>query len=443
MKKIAQRSAIVLLVIGSLVFFIAAMAAARAAGGSGGGGAADPAAPAGSAAASSSLEAQLQQKEQEISAVNQQILQAKQNLQTVQSQRVSLQQQVNLLNGNISTLNLNIQADTLTVEQLNLQIEQLNGDLSDISASIGLKQSAIEKILENMERNDAASGNLLAVMLRSGTLADGVLEANNLLQLQGQLADDINNLKDLHTQYSATIQQSSAKVSDVAAKQQDLEARKSILQDQNAEKRTLLASTKDRESVFQKQYAALQAQQAKINDEIEAIDAILRTKINPSLLPALVPGTLLVPIAGDTQADITQSYGATAFALREYVHRWHNGIDLAASIGTPILAAADGTVNAAANEDLYCPHGAYGKFVTIDHPDGLTTLYAHLSRWLVSPGETVKRGQVIGYSGATGDVTGPHLHFTVFAQSTYYVVHSQYCGPLPEGGDLDPIGYLW
>jgi murein DD-endopeptidase MepM/ murein hydrolase activator NlpD len=396
-----------------------------------------------STTASTSLEDQLKQKEQEISAVNQQILSAQQNLQTVQSQRVSLQQQVNLLNGNISTLNLNIQADTLTVQQLNLQIEQLNGDLGDISASIALKQAAIESILKDMERNDYTGGNLLALFLRNGTLADGVLEANNLVQLQSQLADDINTLTDLHQQYSDVIQQSTAKAAGVTSKQQDLQARKSILQDQNAQKQTLLASTKDKESVFQQQYSALQTQQAKINDEIEAISAILRTKIDPSKLPALAPGVLLVPVEGDTQADITQGYGATAFAQHEYVHHWHNGIDLAASIGTPILAADDGVVDAVANEDLYCPHGAYGKFITVNHPNGLTTLYAHLSKQIVSAGQTVKRGQVIGYSGNTGDVTGPHLHFTVFAQSTYYVVKSQYCGPLPEGGDLDPIGYLW
>ena len=132
-----------------------------------------------------------------------------------------------------------------------------------------------------------------------------------------------------------------------------------------------------------------------------------------------------------------------AFAQMEYVHHWHNGLDFAASIGTPILAAEAGVVAATANEDLYCPHGAYGKFIVINHNDGLTTLYGHLSRPLVTVGQVVKRGQLIGYSGATGDVTGPHLHFTVFAQSTYYLSNSKYCGPLPQGGDLNPSGYLF
>ena len=80
-----------------------------------------------------------------------------------------------------------------------------------------------------------------------------------------------------------------------------------------------------------------------------------------------------MPVQGDTQADITQGYGATAFAQTEYVHHWHNGLDFAASIGTPILAAEAGTVAAQGNEDLYCPRGAYGKFIVINHNNGLTT----------------------------------------------------------------------
>ena len=308
---------------------------------------------------------------------------------------------------------------------------------------MGTQEEAIAQILKEVQKNDATSGDLFAIFLKSGTLADGVLEANSLLNLRSQLATNIDSLKGLNTQYETKIQDSTTKAAQLAADQQDLQNRKSIVQDQQSQKQTLLASTKDQESAFQKQVTALQKQQEEINSEIEAIDAVLRTKIDPSTLPPLQAGVLSVPVQGDTEADITQGYGATAFAQTEYVSKWHNGIDLAASVGTPILAATDGTVVAVANEDLYCPHGAYGKLIVINHNDGLTTLYGHLSKQLVTDGETVKRGQLIGYSGATGDVTGPHLHFTVYAQATYYLSNSKSCGPLPQGGDLNPIPYIW
>jgi murein DD-endopeptidase MepM/ murein hydrolase activator NlpD len=392
---------------------------------------------------STDLLTQLQQKQQQIAAINAQLGTAKADLKNVQTQKVTLQQQITLVNGSITTLNLGITADQLTTQKLQLQIQQLNSDQTDITASIATKQQAIGSLLAEVQKNDVANGNLLVVFLKQKSLADGVLEAQSLHTLQDQLSSDIGNLKDLHNQYNNQIQLSSAKATAIAGEQQDLVSKQSILQDQEQQKQTLLASTKSQESAFQKQLTTLQQQQTTINNEIEAIDAVLRTKINPSTLPAINSGVLLMPVQGDNQSDITQGYGATAFAKMEYVHHWHNGLDFGAPIGTAILAAADGTVAAQGNEDLYCPHGAYGKFIVINHSNGLTTLYGHLSKILVTAGQTVTRGQLIAYSGNTGDVTGPHLHFTVFAQSTYSLASSKSCGPLPQGGDLDPTGYLF
>ena len=85
----------------------------------------------------------------------------------------------------------------------------------------------------------------------------------------------------------------------------------------------------------------------------------------------------------------------------------HTGMDLGVPTGTPIRAALDGTVT------LSKYYGSYGYCVMINHGSGLTTLYGHNSRLLVSVGQTVRAGDVISLSGATGRVTGPHLHFEV------------------------------
>ncbi|MET8087867.1 M23 family metallopeptidase [Micromonospora sp. NPDC005237] len=94
-----------------------------------------------------------------------------------------------------------------------------------------------------------------------------------------------------------------------------------------------------------------------------------------------------------------------------YGQRWgtlHAGIDLALPSGTPIRAAAAGTVTQAGDAA-----DGYGNSVFIDHGNGYLTHYAHQSRIAVTVGQKVKAGQVIGYEGATGDATGPHLHFEV------------------------------
>ena len=89
-------------------------------------------------------------------------------------------------------------------------------------------------------------------------------------------------------------------------------------------------------------------------------------------------------------------------------YKFHNGVDLANSQGTPIRAARSGKVTVATYG------GTYGYYVTINHGDGYSSLYAHMTHYIVSKGDTVSKGQVIGYMGSTGRSTGPHLHFSIF-----------------------------
>jgi len=86
---------------------------------------------------------------------------------------------------------------------------------------------------------------------------------------------------------------------------------------------------------------------------------------------------------------------------------FHTGVDIIANVGTPVMAAAGGVVSA----NTFSPE--YGNMVDVDHDNGLTSRYAHLSRSLVKVGDVVMKGQVIALVGATGRVTGPHLHFEV------------------------------
>jgi len=89
----------------------------------------------------------------------------------------------------------------------------------------------------------------------------------------------------------------------------------------------------------------------------------------------------------------------------------HNAVDLAADYGTTISAAAPGTVIIAKSNGAW--NGGYGNYVVISHPNGTQTLYAHMSKAAVTPGESVTRGQTIGYLGSTGHSTGPHVHFEI------------------------------
>ena len=87
--------------------------------------------------------------------------------------------------------------------------------------------------------------------------------------------------------------------------------------------------------------------------------------------------------------------------------QYHPGVDLQAAMGTPVRVTADGVVRQAEW------NAGYGKLIVIDHGGSLQTYYAHLSRFSVVAGQEVRRGEVVGYSGATGFVTAPHLHYEV------------------------------
>ena len=113
-----------------------------------------------------------------------------------------------------------------------------------------------------------------------------------------------------------------------------------------------------------------------------------------------------LPVAG----TITSQFGHRVDPITGEVSS-HTGTDIACAEGTPILAAADGTVTVANSLDSW--GGSYGYYVQIDHGGGLETLYAHCSSICVTTGQQVQAGQVIGYVGHTGRATGSHLHFEI------------------------------
>ena len=127
----------------------------------------------------------------------------------------------------------------------------------------------------------------------------------------------------------------------------------------------------------------------------------------------------IFPLPSGIGVVLTSPYGYRTHPITGN-YTMHNGVDLACSSGTPIYASKSGYVTTATY------HYAYGNYVTINHMDGFSTLYGHMTYFVVSEGEYVEQGQVIGYVGSTGYSTGPHLHFTI-----YY-----------DGSTVNPMNYI-
>jgi len=127
--------------------------------------------------------------------------------------------------------------------------------------------------------------------------------------------------------------------------------------------------------------------------ETEVDNFVRRLAATPSIWPA--------------SGRLTSGFGMRRSPFNRAVMQFHSGIDIAGVHGSAIYATADGVVTSVGYR------GGYGNLVTISHGYGFETYYAHLSRFAVSSGQGVKRGQVIAYMGRTGRVTGTHLHYEV------------------------------
>lgn len=216
-----------------------------------------------------------------------------------------------------------------------------------------------------------------------------------------------------------------------------LSERNNYLSSTKENKIALLEQTKREEKKYDTLIDTLKQEQDEIEQEINNLEADKVGDLDLKDLPDFGKSILIYPVKDYT---LSQGYGKTKYS-GHYSSGKHNGIDLANKVGTPVYAAADGKVVAVGNNGRY----AYGKWIAIDHGNGLTTLYGHLSYQAVSKGKKASKGQKIGAMGNTGYSTGSHLHFSVFSSKTFDIVASKKVSSLkdiPVGATVNPLNYL-
>lgn len=261
-------------------------------------------------------------------------------------------------------------------------------------------------------------------------------------EVSAQTGDRINttltNLETLKQSVSDEYEVISSKKVDADTLKLQLLERNSYLENTKDNKAALLEQTKREEKKYDTLIDKLKQEQDDIEQEINDLEAGKIGDLDLNDLPDFGKSVFIYPVKSYT---VSQGYGKTKFAKKAYASGKHNGIDLANKVGTPIYAAADGKVVGVGNNGRY----AYGRWIAIDHGNGLTTLYGHLSSQSVSKGTKVKKGQKIGGMGNTGYSTGSHLHFTVFSSKTFDIVASKKVSSLkdiPVGATVNPLNYL-
>jgi murein DD-endopeptidase MepM/ murein hydrolase activator NlpD len=324
-----------------------------------------------------------------------------------------------------------LQQARIDLERYRLQIEHLADDLVAVSADITASAAELhdrEMLLQDHLRAayEQSQNSILEVLLSTESFGEATSQLSYLLTLSDedqQLAEEIRHTRDRLEVRRATLREGQATLSDlrqseaeraaaleVQQEQADaaraaLEAKEAQLFDLQEEQRAQLAAASRAEQTTAQLIAAQEAELAAQNALVEQL------KEQADQLDIAYRGRFAWPERGSFM--VTQEFGHTPF-------NWnHTGLDMSyitPHCGGPIYAAADGVVLA---DDR--PNIAYGDTaigVVIGHSQRLQTWYWHMSREIVSVGQVVSTGDLIGYEGATGIATGCHLHFQVMFDGT-------------------------
>jgi murein DD-endopeptidase MepM/ murein hydrolase activator NlpD len=269
---------------------------------------------------------------------------------------------------------------------------------------------------------ETGTPDILSVLVEAGGYDELVNRTEYLNRIHGLDEAVVTRVRDLRDQVKRTVARlrsakdriESARDS-IAAEEQALASARSAVQQRQS---SLVAARRSREEAL--------AKVTKDEQELDGDVASIQTELAATLagtgsapLPAgpIQGGNgsgLIWPVDGPVVSGFGSRFGGAEF---------HEGIDIAVPSGTPIRAAAAGTVIFTEPESA---SGGYGNFTCIDHGGGLSTCYAHQESFAVSAGQQVAQGEIVGYSDCTGHCFGPHVHFEVRI----------------DGAPTDPMGYL-
>ncbi len=333
--------------------------------------------------------------------------------------------------------------------QIEDEIEQLEQQISQKTEEIATKETQIADKTTEIEEKDELFKTRLRVMYEKGqtTYLEVILNAESF----SDMFTRIELVKDMATHDQELIEELTNAKNELESLKESLETDKQTLESDKAQadsqKAELEQKSQERDALvaqLQSQQEDLEAAEAELEQEAqnilaeitqlqeekkqreeeekrrqeeeerrrqeEAASASSGSSSTGSGNAAYTGGTLGWP--SDSSTIITSEFGMRWHPTL-HVYKLHTGMDIGASRGTNVLAAEGGEVIKATWSN------AYGNYVVIDHGNGMSTLYAHNSKLLVSVGDVVERGQTIAKVGSTGYSTGPHIHIEVIIDGEY------------------------
>ncbi len=340
----------------------------------------------------------------------------KQQLDAVQATIDALKSDIDDANEYLNRLDKELETITKNILDLNQKIDKKNeeivittGELQDAQNQQEQQYQSMKLRIKYMYENSRVS--YLDAFMAASSLSDILHQAEYFSQITKYDRNKLEEYIDIKNRIAAYKVQ-------LEEEERDLEDLKRKAEGEQKAVELLFAAKNQEMKDMEKDKKAYEAKQKEIEEDIKKLDnliANLTKQYNAEQLAKanavatqgnLYSGKLLIwPCPSSNR--VTSHFSPNRLdPVLGYV-RAHKGTDIGASTGTPVVAAASGLVTAAGYSD------SMGNYVVISHGDGITTRYYHNSSLAVSAGQAVTAGQVISYVGATGWVTGPHLHFEV------------------------------
>ena len=345
----------------------------------------------------------------EIDGIRQQYNATTNQIQDLVNRKDAVDQEIGLLHEQIQVINQQITA----YGQL---IADSQDDLDDAQLRLDALNEKHKERIRAME--EAGTISYWQVLFEANSFTDFLDRLEMINEISASDQKRINEIQKVAQEVSVTRDQMQEELSQLSLAQIQLEESQSELEIKRTESDELLRSLAVQEEEFQLLLDDSEAKQDQLMKEIaqkqkELSSAQYEEKLAKLAAQGKNPpssATWITPVSGYT---ITSPFGMRVHPVYKY-QLMHNGIDLACPTGTPIYATRAGTVTRAAYQA-----GGAGYYVSLDHGDGFGSIYMHMTNYVVSAGQKVTAGQLIGYVGSTGVSTGPHLHFGVSYAGSY------------------------
>lgn len=362
---------------------------------------------------------------EEIDTLNQKIQAQKKQIETLQSkqraysaliaekqkEKNSLNKQLSILEDSAAKLQLDIDGVNLEIDRNNLETKKIQLNIENTDRAISREKEHMAKLLRLIYKQDQVS--TLEILLLNNSLTEFLNQMKYLENTNEEIADSLDTLQENKNELEINKQALLDKKKELDSLQEDLQAKNGRLVAEKEDKEFILDQTRSSEKAYQNLLAQAKREQDQAASEILSLEKTVRDKLAQSQKNRLdnSDSSMTWPVA---RSYVTATFHDPDYPFRNLLGE-HSGVDIRASQGSLIKAAASGYV-----ARVKFDGSKKYAYIMIIHNDGLSTVYGHVSGVNVEADQYVEKGQIIGRSGGMpgsigsgGFTSGPHLHFEV------------------------------